>query len=187
MGSITGATSFNESIDYYKQGRYLDATILGFKGLLEAGLTVATFGASAALRGTTASADTIVAGANSAEIPLAQVTRNQISGNIARDNITARFPGARTEVSLPTLDDFRRLDVLTSEGLAIESKVGRTSLSPEIQRQVLKDVQLFNDPLSGVKSLTWEFSPSPLTRKVDPTAPLENFLRQNRINIIINR
>jgi hypothetical protein len=88
---------------------------------------------------------------------------------------------------LPTSDGFRRLDVLTSEGLAIESKVGRTSLSPEVQRQVLKDVQLLNDPLSGVRSLTWEFSRSPVTGKVGPTAPLENFLRQNRVNVIINR
>jgi len=77
--------------------------------------------------------------------------------------------------------------VLTPEGLAIESKVGRTSLTPEIRTQVLKDIEALNHSLSPVQSLRWEFSPSPVTGKIGPTGPLERFLMENNIEIIINQ
>lgn len=125
--------------------------------------------------------------ANSVNTPASRIAQNQVNGNFARDSISARFPGARTEVTLPTLQGVRRLDVLTPSGLAIESKVGLTSLSSDIRTQIIKDVELLNDPLQPVNSLRWEFSRSPVTGKVGPNLSLENFLRQNGIEVIINR
>ena len=124
--------------------------------------------------------------ANTEATAASRIAQNQINGNAARDSIASRYPGSRTEVTLPTLQGDRRLDVLTSEGLAIESKVGRTSLTSDIRTQVLKDVELLNDPLSPVSSLRWEFSRSPVTGKVGPTPSLEQFLRQQGIEIVIN-
>ena len=69
----------------------------------------------------------------------------------------------------------------------LESKVGRTSLTPEIRTQVLKDIEALNDPLSPVQSLGWEFSASPVTGKVGPTGPLERLLMENDIEVFINR
>lgn len=76
--------------------------------------------------------------------------------------------------------------MLTQQGTAIESKVGRTSLSKEARRQVLKDAELLNDPTSGVNEIIWEFSRSPTTGKVGPTAPLRELLEKSGIQIRIN-
>jgi len=80
----------------------------------------------------------------------------------------------------------RRIDVLTRDGLAIESKVGRTSLTQTIRTQILKDIELRNSSRSRVTSLRYEFSRSPVTGQVGPTAPLARFLRANNIEIVIN-
>ena len=61
------------------------------------------------------------------------------------------------------------MDVLTQEGLAIESKVGYTSLTWTVQSQVAKDQLLMqNEDVSGVQ---WEFSPSAVTGRVGPSGP----------------
>ncbi|SRX75270.1 RHS repeat-associated core domain-containing protein [Aequorivita antarctica] len=115
-----------------------------------------------------------------------QIIKNKSSGDVARDNIAKRFPGARKEVTANTTDGIRYIDVLTSEGIAIESKVGRTSLTKSIRRQLDKDVELLNDPTSGVNSVRWEFSRSSTTGEIGPTAPLKAELEKNGIEIIIN-
>lgn len=115
-----------------------------------------------------------------------QIVKNKASGDLARDNIAKRFPGARKEVTANTTDGIRFIDVLTQEGIAIESKVGRTSLTNSIKRQLEKDVELLNDPTSGVKSVRWEFSRSETTGKIGPTVPLREALEKNKIEIIIN-
>lgn len=118
------------------------------------------------------------------ELPL--ITRNRINGNAASDLIAKRYPGARREVSKSTSDGTRYIDVLTREGTAVESKVGRTSLSKSVKRQINKDIELRNDPTSGVNNVVWEFSKSPITNKTGPTKPLKKYLEDNNIEIIIN-
>jgi hypothetical protein len=65
---------------------------------------------------------------------------------------------------------------LTQDGLAIESKVGYTSLSQSVQLQIAKDELLMQNPaISGVE---WEFSPSGVTGQVGPSGPLAAALDQ---------
>ncbi|VAW74547.1 hypothetical protein MNBD_GAMMA12-235 [hydrothermal vent metagenome] len=125
--------------------------------------------------------------ANRNATPRQRVAQNNINGNVVSNNIAARFPGSDREVRLVTPNGgVRFVDVLTPEGLAIESKVGRTSLSNTVRIQASKDIELFNDPFSLVNSLRFEFSRSPITGKVGPTPQLEIFLRENGFEIIIN-
>lgn len=53
------------------------------------------------------------------------ILANQAAGNAARDAIAAANPGSLTEQTFNTALGARRVDVLTQDGLAIESKVGR--------------------------------------------------------------
>ncbi len=115
-----------------------------------------------------------------------QIQINKQNGDAASDAIAKRFPGARREVTLQTSDGPRIIDALTEEGVAIESKVGRTSLSKDVRRQILKDVELMNDPLTPVKQVIWEFGISPISGKAGPTAPLKKFLENNGILIRIS-
>jgi len=111
------------------------------------------------------------------------VQANRLSGLTAEARIAARFPGAATHVTRETKLGARVIDVLTTEGTAIESKVGRVSLTKDIQRQIAKDVEMMKDPSSGVKSVEWRFSPSEVTGKMGPTAPLEKALEKAGIKI----
>lgn len=108
--------------------------------------------------------------------PVPQVTKNKTVGDAASDSIAARYPGARREVTLNAQSGVRRLDVLTPQGLAIESKVGRTSLDARTRQELARDVELLKDPNSPVKSLLWEFSKSPTTGLGGPTKPLADAL-----------
>ena len=106
------------------------------------------------------------------EADLPQVLVNQANGNAARDAIASQYPGAQTEVSLQTDLGWRRIDVLTDQGLAIESKVGYTSLTSSIQTQIAKGMALMADPVSGVSAVQWNFSTSPVTGLSGPSGPL---------------
>lgn len=70
------------------------------------------------------------------------------------------------------------------DGVAMESKVGRTSLSSRVRTQVLKDVELIDTPGSGIDSVEWHFFPS--RTGVGPTGPLANFLNEHGITTIIH-
>jgi hypothetical protein len=100
----------------------------------------------------------------------AGILANQAAGNAARDAIAARYAGARTEVTFQTALGARRVDVLTQEGLAIESKVGYTSLTQSARSQIAKDQLLMQNPqISGVE---WEFGRSAVTGQAGPSGPL---------------
>lgn len=101
----------------------------------------------------------------------------------AADAIASQYPGALREVALQAASGTRRLDVLTPQGLAIESKVGRTSLTRATRQQIQRDVELMNDRLSGVSSVEWHFGTSPITGRGGPTGPLEAELRAAGIGI----
>jgi hypothetical protein len=77
-------------------------------------------------------------------------------------------------VTFQTALGARRVDVLTQQGLAIESKVGYTTLRTSIQLQIDKDVLLMQNPqISGVQ---WMFSRSATTGLVGPSNPLAQAL-----------
>lgn len=102
-----------------------------------------------------------------AETEVPQIIANQTAGNAARDAIAARYPGAEIEQTFQTALGARRVDVLTQDGLAIESKVGYTSLTKSIQLQIAKDQLLMQNPaISGVE---WELGPSAVTGQVGPS------------------
>lgn len=109
------------------------------------------------------------------------VLRNKAIGDEASDRIAARYPGAQREVTLQAASGPRRLDVLTEQGLAIESKVGRTGLTRRTRQELARDVELLNDSTSPVTSLMWEFSRSPITGRGGPSSRLASELLRNGI------
>jgi len=73
----------------------------------------------------------------------------------------------------------RRIDILTSNAIGIETKFGRTSPSSATRAQIAKDEWLIsNGHLSGSE---WKFTASQVTGKVGPTAKLEGALNQANI------
>jgi hypothetical protein len=76
----------------------------------------------------------------------------------------------------------RRIDVLTPDGRAIESKVGRTANSKSVKEQIAKDVELRRR--NAVKDLEWRFGRSPTTGKCGPTKPLREALEAADIEIV---
>jgi hypothetical protein len=114
-----------------------------------------------------------------------QVTKNKAVGDAASDNIAARYPGSRREVSLPAASGPRRIDVLTEDGLAIESKVGLTGLSKPVRQEIARDVELLSDPSSEVSDLLWVFEKSPFTGLGGPTGPLRRALDAAKIPYVI--
>ena len=117
--------------------------------------------------------------------PDAQVKRNKKSGDDAADAIARRYPGSRREVTLEADSGSRRLDVLTPEGLAIESKVGRTYLTKAARQQVQRDLELLKDLGIPVDAVQWFFSRSLTTGKVGPSAPLLQMLEQAGFDVVI--
>jgi hypothetical protein len=109
------------------------------------------------------------------------VRTNYKVGNDASNNISKRYPGSKREVHISTTDGSRYIDVLTKEGLAIESKVGRVSLSKSVKRQILKDLEILRDPTTPVSKLMWEFSKSPTTGKIGPTKALYEFIQKQKV------
>lgn len=84
--------------------------------------------------------------------------------------LAAAYPGALVEQSFSTAAGIRRLDVLTHSGLAIESKVGRTSLTGTVSQQIAKDQMLMRS--GDVSGVQWVFTRSAVTGQVGPTGPL---------------
>jgi hypothetical protein len=114
-----------------------------------------------------------------------QVLRNKAAGDKVADQIAKQYPGAQREVTLQATGGTRRLDILTRTGLAIESKVGRTSLSRETRRQIQRDIELLNDPSSGVTAIEWHFTTSRTTGKGGPTGLLLRELQKAGIGVVI--
>ncbi|MGH3349225.1 MAG: polymorphic toxin-type HINT domain-containing protein [Nocardioides sp.] len=115
------------------------------------------------------------------------VQQNKAVGDAASDAIAARYPGSGREVTLQAMSGTRRLDVLTPDGLAIESKVGRTGLGSRERQEIARDVELLNDRNSPVQKLMWEFSTSPTTGRGGPTPKLIAELLRNQIPFTVVR
>jgi hypothetical protein len=108
---------------------------------------------------------------------------NQKVGTAAEARIARTHPGSRRQVTFTAASGTRRVDVLTSYGHAIESKVGRTSLTADVERQIQKDLELLANPSTRVVSLEWRFATSPRTGQIGPTGPLERRLKNAGILI----
>jgi hypothetical protein len=76
----------------------------------------------------------------------------------------------------------RRLDSLTPDGMAIESKVGRTSASKRILDEVEKDLWLWRNG-SKVEGVEWWFRRSPKTGKIGPSSRLLERLESAGIKV----
>jgi hypothetical protein len=113
-----------------------------------------------------------------------RLTRNKATGDAARDRIAATIPDSHVEVQLDTALGRRVVDVLTTDGRAIESKVGRTGATRRIREQVAKDVELRRLQPGRVRDVEWHFATSPSTGRVGPTPALERLLRKNHIKIV---
>ncbi len=112
---------------------------------------------------------------------------NRANGQAAERLTLSKFPGAQTQVPLRTTGGTRVIDTLTFEGLAIETKVGRVSLTKGVRgtrRQLARDVKLLRDSDSLVKSLRMDFFRSPITGKMGPTGPLREKLQKLGIEIV---
>ncbi len=99
---------------------------------------------------------------------------NRRAGDDARDRLRDRHPIAKVEQTERTPFGRRRIDILTSDRIAIESKVGRTSLTKVIKEQIAKDKWLLEN--EKVEEVQWVFSRSAVTGKSGPTESLQDAL-----------
>ncbi len=110
-----------------------------------------------------------------------QILRNQAAGNAARDAIAASRPGSLIEQNFRVTGGLRRVDVLDGT-TAIESKVGRTSLTPAVRQELARDIKMIRS--GQVDAVEWHFSLSPTTGLGGPTGPLRSVLEKFGIPII---
>jgi hypothetical protein len=81
--------------------------------------------------------------------------------------------GGESQVYFNTSQGARYIDQLAG-GIGYESKVGRTSLTTSIQKQISKDVELINT--SRIQASVWYFYRSPVTGKIGPSPSLASTL-----------
>lgn len=120
-------------------------------------------------------------GADDVPVPKRQPTiaANKKTGDDARDRIAARYPESKIEQTRKTPYGRRRVDVLTENMTAIESKVGRTSMTDVTRQQIHKDRWLLDN--KEVRAVEWVFSRSEKTGEVGPTNKLEEYLHEMEI------
>ncbi|MFB0537484.1 MAG: RHS repeat-associated core domain-containing protein [Anaerolineae bacterium] len=90
--------------------------------------------------------------------------------------------GGESKIYFRTSQGGRYVDQLVDR-IAHESKVGYTTLTPTIQRQIAKDAELI--ATGRIKGAVWHFFTSPVTGQGGPSAPLAQALRNAGIQIII--
>jgi hypothetical protein len=108
------------------------------------------------------------------------VAENRAIGLAAEGFLSRLFGG--TKAGRMTSQGMRYLDNLTAEGVAQESKVGRTFLTVRIRSQIAKDAELLNTPGSGVTRVEWHFKRG--ITGIGPSGPLRNALTKAGIHII---
>jgi uncharacterized protein RhaS with RHS repeats len=91
--------------------------------------------------------------------------------------------GGESQVYFQTSQGGRYIDQLV-DGIANESKVGYQTLTQSNQLQILKDVELIQS--GQIEGSTWNFFTSPVTGLGGPSAPLQRFLIDNGINVVIH-
>jgi len=118
--------------------------------------------------------------------PLKGVQLNKVIGDTTSDAIASRYPAALREVPFDTVGGTRISDVVPLDGsnIAIESKVGLTSLDSRIRQELARDWWLARQ---GQVNTMWEFTPSPITGEVGPTSALLQKLQKLQIPYKINQ
>jgi RHS repeat-associated protein len=198
-GAVTAGAGANAAAGCLRQltgiADIVDGLVLAFHGCIYWGayqaangtitllLSLAPFGAGKAadILGTAViDADGTVAARTGAAVDGGGVVANQAAGNAARDAIAAAYPGSATEVSFPTALGTRRVDLLTRNRIAIESKVGRTSLTSTVRSQIAKDQWLLEN--GRVRGVQWIFVRSTVNGQIGPTGPLQAALNKAGIS-----
>jgi filamentous hemagglutinin len=91
--------------------------------------------------------------------------------------------GGQSQVYFRTSQGGRYVDQLVS-GIAHEAKVGYQALTPGIQQQIAKDVELV--ATGQIKGSVWHFFRSPVTGQVGPSSSLAEELARAGIQIIFH-
>ena len=91
--------------------------------------------------------------------------------------------GGESQVYFRTSQGGRYVDQLVG-GVAHESKVGYTTLTQSVQRQIAKDVELM--AAGEIKGSVWHFFTSPVTGRGGPSAPLIQALEEAGIRFVIH-
>ncbi|WP_428266019.1 hypothetical protein, partial [Haliangium sp.] len=110
------------------------------------------------------------------------IQANRLAGQVG-ERFLARTYGGASQVTRRTSLGRRVIDNLAN-GIARESKVGRTALTKRTRLQIAKDVELMASPRSGVTGVEWHFFPGRSGN--GPTAPLRRALERAGINIVIH-
>jgi RHS repeat-associated protein len=111
---------------------------------------------------------------------VAQVTANRAAGQVGERFLADTYGGGQ-QVSRMTSVGRRFIDNL-SNGVAQESKVGRTGLTARVVTQINKDRELLDTPGNGIDSVEWHFFPS--STGVGPTPQLQEALLAQGIDIV---
>lgn len=177
-GLLTGAALAAPAVQGFAYANALRISIAGDLGAdFFAGTQVSTYIPAAAV--SFRAAETIV--------PKVGVQANKAAGDAIRDLIAAREAPSMIEQSFITVGGVRRVDVLKlgDATLAIESKVGRTSLGSRERQELARDWWLQRQGQVG--SVRWEFSPSGVTGGVGPSPALQRMLDKLGFQTRINR
>ncbi|QWK81309.1 hemagglutinin repeat-containing protein [Ochrobactrum sp. BTU1] len=112
-----------------------------------------------------------------------QLEKNTIgwTGKLGEDYL--KKLGGQSQAYFPTSDGGRYVDQLVA-GVAHESKLGYTSLTSSVLRQVQKDVELM--AVSDVEAVVWHFFVSPVTNRGGPSKQLQKLLESNGIKVEIH-
>ncbi len=95
----------------------------------------------------------------------------------------ANMFGGKSQAYFKTTNGARYIDQL-ADGVAHESKVGYTTLTQFVKKQVLKEAEILER--GDVDEVVWHFFKSGVTGKVGPSQPLADFLTENGIKYIIH-
>ena len=132
---------------------------------------------------TESAADAVKAASWTQDLQAIQAEKSAIgaTGKVGEDAL--KLLGGESQVFFKTTTGPRYVDQLVN-GVANESKVGYTSLTTDVSRQIVKDVELVNT--GQVNSVTWHFFTSPVTGKGGPSGPLFDALQKAGINVNIH-
>ena len=128
----------------------------------------------------TETAATVVGIGQLAKVGIASLEKPKIgwTGKIGEDAL--KKLGGESQVYFKTNQGGRYVDQLVN-GIAHESKVGYTTLTKSIQRQIAKDVELM--ATGDIKGSVWHFFKSPATGLGGPSDPLAKALTKAGIQI----